>query len=388
MTHFVRPLALAEALDPDRYEIHFYAPPRFSGYLRNKPFVVGELASMPGEQFLANLAKGAPLFPAGVLRGYVEQEREIFASIRPDLVVGDMRFSLPVSARLDGVLHAVIVNACWSPYTRRRSILPSLPLTRVIPPRLLGPVFRLAEPLAYAAHVGPINRVRKEFGVPALPPDIRVMYTEGSYVLYADIPEFVPATNLPKTHRYVGICQWTPAASKPEWWDRMRADPRPKVLISLGSSGPLRVLPALLRVLEKMPVAVLLSTSARDVPEVAAGVYTAGLLPLAETASQSSVAVSHGGSGGLYPALAAGTPVLGIPSNADQHLSTALLEESGAGLGVRVEYASEKRLRAALERLLFQPQYRSAAQKWAGVYARYDSGALFREFVAEVLRKE
>lgn len=388
MTHFVRPLALADSLDPDGYEIHFYAPPRFSAYLRNKPFVVGELASMPGEQFLANLAKGAPLFPAGVLRGYVEQEREIFARIRPDLVVGDMRLSLPVSARLDGVLHAVIVNAYWSPYTRRRSILPSLPLTRVIPPRLLGPVFRLAEPLAYAAHVGPINRVRKEFGVPALPPDIRVMYTDGSYVLYADIPEFVPATDLPKTHRYVGICQWAPAASKPEWWDRMRADPRPKVLISLGSSGPLRVLPALLRVLEKMPVAVLLSTSAREMPEVAAGVYTAGLLPLAETAGQSSVVVSHGGSGGLYPALAAGTPALGIPSNADQHLSTAVLEESGAGLGVRVEYASEKRLRAALERLLFQPQYRAAARKWAGVYARYDSGALFREFVADALKKE
>jgi UDP:flavonoid glycosyltransferase YjiC (YdhE family) len=385
MTHFVRPLVLADSLDTTCYEIHFYAPPRFSEYLRNKSFVVGELASMPGEQFLANIGKGAPLFPADVLRGYVKQERELFASIRPDLVIGDMRLSLPVSARLDGVLHAVIVNAYWSPYTRRRSILPSLPLTRVIPPRLLSPVYKLTERLAYAVHVGPMNRVRKEFGVPPLPPDVRAMYTEGSYVLYADIPEFVPATNLPKTHRYVGICRWTPATAKPGWWDRMRADPRPKVFISLGSSGPLRVLPGLLRVLEKMPVAVLLSTSGREMPAVAAGVYVADLLPFTETASESSVVVSHGGSGGLYPAIAAGTPVLGIPSNADQHLSTAVLEESGAGLGVRVEEASEKRLRAALERLLFQPQYCAAAQKWAGVYARYDSGVLFREFVAEVL---
>ena len=384
MTHFVRPLVLAGSLDPDSYEVHFYAPPRFSEYLRNKPFVVGELASMPGEQFLANLARGAPLFPADVLRGYVQEEREIFARVRPDLVVGDMRLSLPVSASLDGVIHAVVVNGYWSPYTRRRSILPSLPLTRIIPPRLLGPVFKLAEPLAYAAHVRPISRVRKEFGLPALPPDIRVMYTEGSYVLYADIPEFVPTTNLPPTHRYVGICPWTPAAAKPEWWDRMLADPRPKVLVSLGSSGALRVLPSLLRALEKMPVAVLLSTSGREMPEVAASVYRADLLPFTEAAGESSVVVSHGGSGGLYPALAAGTPVLGIPSNADQHVSTALLEESGAGLGVRVEEASEKRLRAALEKLLFQPQYRAAAQKWAGVYARYDSGVLFREFVAEV----
>ena len=33
MTHFVRPLVLAESLDPDSYEVHFYAPLRFSEYL-------------------------------------------------------------------------------------------------------------------------------------------------------------------------------------------------------------------------------------------------------------------------------------------------------------------------------------------------------------------
>ena len=119
MTHFVRPLVLAESLDPDSYEVHFYAPPQFSEYLRNKPFVVGELASMPGEQFLANLARGAPLFPADVLRGYVQEERGIFARVRPDLVVGDMRLSLPVSASLDGVIHAVVVNGYWSPAAAR-----------------------------------------------------------------------------------------------------------------------------------------------------------------------------------------------------------------------------------------------------------------------------
>ena len=385
MAHFVRPLVLADSLDTERYEVYFFAPARFSGYLRNKPYTVGELASMPGHQFLANIARGAPLFPTEVLRGYVKQERELFASIRPDLVVADMRLSLTVSARLEGVLHAVIVSAYWSPYAPRRSIIPSLPITRVISPRLLNPIYKLTESLAYAVHVRPLNRVRREYGLPALPPDIRAMYTEADYTLYADIPEFVPAPDRPKSHRYVGTCSWTLNATKPEWWNRMRADPRTKVFVGLGSSGALRGLPGLLRVLETMPVAVLLSTSGREVPAVAPGVYEAGLLPLFETARESAVVVSHGGSSGFYPAIAAGTPVLGIPSNADQQLSTAVLEDSGAGVGVRVEDASEKRLRCALERLLFDPQYRARAQKWAEVLARYDSGALFQEFVAEVL---
>lgn len=385
MAHFVRPLALAESLDSERYEVYFYTPPRFSRYLQTKPFVVGELASMPGEQFLANIARGAPLYPSGVLRHYVSQERELFARLHPDLVIGDMRLSLPVSARLEGVLHAAIVSAYWSPYARRRSIVPSLPITRVLSPRLLEPFYKLAEPLAYAVHVRPINRVRKEYGLPALPADIRAMYTEADHVLYADVPEFVPTTNLPKTHHYVGMCPWTPPTSKPEWWDRMRADSRPKIFVGLGSSGPLQVLPQLLRVLEKMQVSVLLSTSGRPAPAVAASVYVADLLPFAETARESRVVVSHGGSSSFYPSIAAGTPVLGIPSNADQHLSTDVLVGSGAGLGVRSEDASEEALRNALEKLLHKPQYRATARKWADVFGRYDSGVLFREFVAEVL---
>lgn len=385
MAHFVRPLALANSLDTSRYDVHFYAPSRFACYLKDKPFTIGELRSMPGERFLENIARGAPMFPAEVIRGYVKQDRELIGRIAPDLVIGDMRLSLPISARLEGALSAVIINAYWSPYTRRRSILPSLPLTRVLAPRLLGAVYKLAEPLAYAVHVREMNRVRKEFGIPALPADLRVMYTEGSYVLYPDIPEFLPACNLPANHRYVGICQWTPPTAKPDWWDRMRADPKLKVFVSLGSSGPLRAFPALLKALSKLPVTVLIATSGRPIPGLGPDACVAGLLPFTETAGQASVVVSHGGSGGLYPAIAAGTPVLGIPSNADQQLSTAVLEESGAGLGVRVEEASQSRLLRTLEKLLFDPQYRRSAQQWATVYNRYDSGVMFRQFLSETL---
>ena len=77
--------------------------------------------------------------------------------------------------------------------------------------------------------------------------------------------------------------------------------------------------------------------------------------------------------------------MLGIPSNADQLLSTAVLEESGAGLGVRVEEASQRKLTRSLEKLLFDPQYRRAAQNWAAVFSRYDSGVMFRKFLSEML---
>jgi UDP:flavonoid glycosyltransferase YjiC (YdhE family) len=385
MAHVVRPLVLANSLDPSQFDIHFYSPPRFFPYLRDRPFTVGELKTMPGEQFLANLDKGVPPFPPDVIRDYVKQDCELIRRVGPDLVVGDMRPSLPISARLEGASCAVVMNAYWSPYAKRRSIIPSIPLTRIVPPYLLGSLYRLTEPLVFAIHVGQMNRVRKEFGVPPLPPDLRVMYTEADHVLYPDVPEFLPTSHLPKNHHYVGICQWNPPMSKPDWWKRMEDDPKPKVLIALGSSGAVRVLPALFRALSKISAAVVLATSGRPIHADVTGMYVADLLPLTETAARCNMVVSHGGSTGVYPAIAAGTPVLGIPSNADQQLSVAVMAESGAGLGVRVEEASETRLLDALERLLSEPQYRLAARRWATVFDRYDSAALFRKFVGEAL---
>jgi UDP:flavonoid glycosyltransferase YjiC (YdhE family) len=385
MLHFVRPLALAESLDPARYDIHFHAPARFASHLKNQRFTIGKLDTMPGEQFLANLAKGAPLFPSQVIRRYVAEDRELIRTLRPDLVIGDMRLSLPVSARLEQTRCAVLINGYWSPFAPYRSVVPEVPLTRVIPPRWLGGLFRLTEPLAYMVHVRPLNQIRKELGVPPLPPDVRQMYAEGDHVLYADVPEFIPTTGAPANHRYVGPCNWELSAPKPEWWGRMLDDARPKVFVSLGSSGPVRALPALLAALKRLPVSVIVATSGRTAVPEGPGLYSAQLLPFSETARIARVVVSHGGSGGLYPALAAGTPVLGVPANADNHLSTAALVESGAGLGIRVEEASSAKLHRALSDLLEDPRFTQSAQKWAQIYARYDSPTLFRGFLDEIL---
>jgi UDP:flavonoid glycosyltransferase YjiC (YdhE family) len=299
-----------------------------------------------------------------------------------------MRPSLALSARLEKVPSAIVMNAYWSPYAQRHSILPELPLTRIIPPRFLTGIFRLTEPFAHAHHARPINTVRREFGLPPLPPDLRVVYTDGDWVLYPEVPEFIPTPGRPENHVYVGACDWTARVEQPPWWAALRSEPRPIVFVSLGSSGPLRVVPALIRALASLGAAVVIATSGRHLPGLPPGWYTAPLLPFTETARLAKVVISHGGSGGLYPALAAGTPVLGIPSNADQHLSTAVLAGHRAGLGVRVEEASARRLRDAIESLLTEPTYSSAAAYWAERFTRYDTATHFGAFLDRALNRE
>jgi UDP:flavonoid glycosyltransferase YjiC (YdhE family) len=278
----------------------------------------------------------------------------------------------------------MLMNAYWSPWANPPRILPEIPLTRLVPPRILSPLYKMAAPLVSAQHVGQMNKVRREFGLRPLPLEFGHMYMDGDYVLHPDVPEYAPTVDRPANHFFIGPCDWTPDAPKPHWWDSMRADPRPKVLVALGSSGPVRVLPHVLSVLSGLNVAPVVATSGRVLPQIAQG-YVSELLPLAETMAEANLVICHGGSPLVYPALAAGVPVLGIPSNADQHLSTALLVKNGAGLGVRSEEASPRRLRVAAERLLSEARFADAARRWQAIYARYDYRQLFRDFVSRAV---
>ncbi len=385
LTHFARPLVLADALHPSAYEIRLYAPERYAPYLTRKPYFTGTLECQPQEQFLGNIARGRSMFSEQVLREYVEQDRNLIREFQPDLVVSDMRMSAAVSARLEAVRCATLMNAYWSPFAEERYILPELPITRVIPPRSLNPLYRAIAPLAHRPLVAEMNSIRAENGLSALPAHLPTLYTQGDYVLYPDPAEFIPTSKLPSNHAFIGPCDWTPELARPDWWNKMLDDPKPKVFVALGSSGPVRVLPQLLKVLHRLPVSVLLATSGRVQVDTSDNLYAANLLPFAAAASVADLIVSHGGSSGVYPALTAGTPVLAIPSNADQMLSSALLCESGAGLQIRVEEVTSSRFERTLAEMLNDACYREAAKKWQCTFAKYDSGQLFRDFVDRVL---
>ena len=92
-------------------------------------------------------------------------------------------------------------------YTRARSIIPALPLTRVVLPRLLGTGV-WADPPPYAIHVGEMNRVRKECGIEPLPADLPGDGNREAMSCTPTSPSLVPTPTSPPTR--CGICPWTP----------------------------------------------------------------------------------------------------------------------------------------------------------------------------------
>jgi UDP:flavonoid glycosyltransferase YjiC (YdhE family) len=385
LAHVARPVALARGLDPACYDVVLAADPRYRAVLGDLAIPLRTIQSIPSQRFLDALARGRPLYDAATLRGYVREDLELIAETSPELIVGDFRLSLAVSARVAGVPYLAIANVYWSPYARLRFPMPELPMTKWLGTALAQRVFDIVRPCAFAVHTLPLNRVRREFGLPSLGFDLRRVYTEADRTLYADVPDFVPMAALPAHHHFLGPIPWSPAVAPPAWWDDLPRD-APVIYVTLGSSGRSSLLPGVLEALADLPVTVVAATAGRvDLGTVPGNARVAAFLPGAEAAARSRLVVCNGGSPTTQQALAAGTPVLGLVSNMDQHLNMGAVASHGAGELLRAESATVSSLRATVDRMLGATRYSETAARMAGSFADWHAPTRFQAILGQVL---
>lgn len=388
LAHFARIVTLAKALDPSQYEVVVASDPRYVGLEAPFPFAFHPIFSIPSAEFEKALASGKPLYSAEALTHYVEEDLALIARVRPDLVVGDFRLSLAVSAPLRHVPYAAVVNAYWSPYAEIDYPVPDLAMTRILGVARAQKLFDVVRPLAFALHARPLNRVRRKFGLPSLGPDLRQAYSWGDYTLYADLPELVSIPHLPANHRHLGPVLWSTKTALPEWWGRLSED-KPLVFLSLGSSGQASLVPMALGALSRLPLTVAVATAGKvvlaDAPENA---HVTDFLPIDIASRRARLVICNGGSLSTYQSLASGVPVIGICSNMDQLLNMRAVERLGAGVTLRAAAASADALVGAVASLLDQPSYAQAAGRARQAVARANSAQAFREAVAAMLERQ
>jgi UDP:flavonoid glycosyltransferase YjiC (YdhE family) len=384
LAQIVRLVVLARALDPARYELHFAAS-RFPEFVfAGLPAQRWPLYGLEPERALRRLDRGRRLYTGRVLARYIAADRALLERVKPDLVVGDLRWSLAVSAPLCGVPCASLINAYWSPYAARQGFpLPDHPIVRWLGEELAARYFPRAIPRVFAHFIAPLNAQRRRHGLPPLAGLLELL-TWGEHTLYCDPPELVPVSGLPATHAFLGPVLWSAPGEPPPDWGRDPA--RPAVYVTLGSSGDVGRIGAVLEALAGLRVDALLATAGRarlgPLPShVRAVEYVDG----AAACARARVVVHNGGSSTGYQALAAGRPVVGIPHNFDQYLASERIDAAGAGLHVPARRLSAAALRAALERALEEPSFASAAQDVAKAMARHDAARSFAAFAQRAL---
>ena len=378
-------MVLAKSLEVLGHEAVMACDERYRRFMDEQTRQTFPLHSISSQQFLRSLAWGTPVYDLPTLRRYVAEDIELIERVKPDLIVGDFRLSLSVSARLVGIPYTAITNAYWSPYIRNMPFpLPVLPLSRCLPLAIARPIFDAVKMRAFKMHCQPLNRLREEHGYPPFGNDLRLAYTDADYTLYADAPAMFPTYRLPSHHRFLGPILWSPPVPAPNWWHDLPTD-KPIVYVTLGSSGSPKVMRMVIDALADQPVTVIASTAGAPIPRtLSQNMHVADYLPGIEAASRASLVICNGGSPTCQQALACGVPVLGIASNMDQFMNMAAVVRSGAGEVVRADRVSVRNIREAVVKMISEPDDQREAKRLALSFDELDSRQNFRDFVGEI----
>jgi UDP:flavonoid glycosyltransferase YjiC (YdhE family) len=385
LAQVVRLATLAAALPRDQYEVHFacsdFDPLIFEG----TEFQRWPLYTIDKEQGFKSLAKGDRMYDVKTLERYVADEMRVMGEVKPAVVIGDFRLSLAVSAALKGVHCASLINAYWSPWAvRERWPVPDHPIVRLVGVERAEKYFPQALPKVFGHFAAPLNSVRKRHGLPEFE-SLSHQLCFGDSVLYPDIPELCPlSADAPASHHFLGAVQWSPRVAAPP---RLRGDASlPMVYVTLGSSGDVAALPMVLAGLDGLPIRGVLATAGRAAPtQVPANFTVAEYVPGELLASQALFVVTNGGSSTGYQALAAGVPVLGIPSNLDQYLAMQAITGAGAAITLRSGGLTKDQLRKAAVRLLDARPMKRAAESLATHFAAYGCHERFQNWLSNLL---
>ncbi len=389
LTHVVRPTLLADALHAVGYAVTLACDPRFNALLGPRPYRTIPLKSVIDAGASTQLLKrNRPLFDVDTVNAYVREDIRLMRLVQPHLVVGDMRQSLAISARQMKVPYVNVINAHWSPWSDEPFSLVDHPVYHLLGRAAGDQLLALLTPLGSMMMALPINMAALSHGLPPVGAGIRETFCAGDYVVYPDIPELSPTRPLPPNHRYIGPLNWSPPIALPEWWADLPKD-KPVVYVNLGSSGEPALLDGILAGLSDLPVTVV-----AGIPKVAAlgaipaNAFVADYLPGDAVAARADLVICNAGASSGPQALMAGTPFLGIASNADQLSYGKMVARSGAADILREDEANAETVRATVARMLAEPAYADAAQRLQKQFAGYDGQAAFVAFVDEILGEQ
>jgi long-chain acyl-CoA synthetase len=394
LAHVSRPLAFIETLDPSQYDLHFACAFRYESYFNYNRCTYWPLESISYDAFISSASGDKSAYDDEQLESYIAEEIALIREIQPDIIVNDTRWTLCVSAAATKTPLVNINNSYWSPYRinkvfpipayKRSAVFNMFPpaiAEKLLPYGLIKFTYPILQPLYQQQFLAPFNRARHRRGLASIK-NFDEIHTYGDWTLYCDTPELIPLKDLPDTHRFIGPLLWSPphAPSLPAI-----DQSKPILYVSFGSSNDVPQCKEIVAALAELDVQLLVATANRFTLRPSAKIHVAEFIPGLEASKVSALVVCSGGSTAAYQALSVGTPVLGLPSNSDQHLSMSAIEKYGAGLSMRADQATPTQVKEMARKMLTDPHFKAQAETLAQSFSAYDARQKFKDFIQEIL---
>ncbi|NND50378.1 MAG: hypothetical protein HKN60_09020 [Rhizobiales bacterium] len=296
-----------------------------------------------------------------LLEKCVAADLEVLDRVEPDLVVGDFRWTMSISAEIRRVPYCSILNTLWTNYYDGvRSVPEGLLLRRIIGKRAVAAIGPMVKGILSWMWARPFNRYRKRLGLPPRANLIDHIY--GDLNLLPDLARLFPTRDdLPANFHRVGPIFWKGGkTSDPK---RLPApSDRPLIYASIGSTGTDLFLQRLFEGLGSLDIDVVMSTGGQPLPgQPPRNFHCLDLVAPEDVLPHAALAVCHGGNGTVYQCLSYGVPVLGIATHIDQQWNLDRVADCGVGWRFTEENVTSKDIRSCVRAVIDEPQWRQSA---------------------------
>ena len=317
----------------------------------------------------------------GTLPQQITDLTPILDQWQPDIVISETSMLGPMlvlheTRRIPVAVFSTVI-ACLLPGSDVPPFGPGLPLPRRRRDRLAASMTKVATNLLGVKFRQTANHLRAQYGLTPL--SVPVTEYTGHMPLYLvpSVPEFDYGRRdlLPSVH-YVGPCLWNkPVTEPPEAWLTHLPNGRPVVHVSEGTmhtDKPL-VLQTAVQALGDLPLDVVMTTGGnRDPADLALGQLASNIRVVPWVAHSDllpriNVLITTGGAGTVMAALAAGVPLVVIPTEWDKFENAQRVVEAGVGVRLPLRQCTPDRLRDAVNHVLETPTFRQNAKQMSAI---------------------
>lgn len=386
LAHVVRLLTLADSLDLPRSSIHFATASLYRHWIEERGMNFTPLQCQDTGAFQRKLDQGKSVIDKHLLSAQVKEDIDILSSVRPQIVVGDFRLSLAISARSLRVPYLGIANSYWTRLTPGKMPLPELsflkPIGRSISDLLFKASRELIVPRILQRHADDFNIVRAKYGM-APYRSIIDAYTDADWVGFADASEVVtPSSQFGSRYTMLGPLNGRVDCPLPSWWEEINPS-QPTIYVNLGSSGKHELAPVLIEALSELPLQIIAGSVEPTLHPVnypsGAKLFSAKVLPGDLVCQKAQVIICNGGAPSSYQALAAGRPVIGITRNMDQALNMQSMSQFNFVRAFSAWGCPFDEIKMCTQEFMNQQSVQNDAQAFKTKLIAYDHKTLFKQ---------
>lgn len=379
MAHPTRSFELATHLVQKGHQVVFAATesPLFLKSQDHGMTWVDLQTGISSKEFLQSLEKASLPYTVQGLDQALTEDLMILRQYQPDIIIGDMRLSLQVSARLSKTKWINLSNLVWNPETDLGYLMPEMPASRMLGSGIQHLIPRKILEKIIDANVGVFNQFRTKYGLSKLL-NLKQAYCDGDRNFYLDLPSSSVSMKQNEKHLVIGPVLFSSSMEMPEWISEL-PESQKKAFVSMGSSGNQKTLEKIVHTLLAEGYIVILIGG--SVKWTSNRLFMAPFAPVKELMQMCDLVVCNGGTPMTYLALSLGKAVLGIPSNMDQHLTMKHLSALPLVQSLRSEDLSYKNISNTVRQLHLIHQDQNVKNEMMDQFSRWNS---MKKFVTEV----